>query len=220
MSGEHSPGAPSRESASAWGLIGTLAVAGSLAGLLIVLVHGWAEPRIQAHRAAVLHEAIGEVLKSPARYDTLYVVGPALQERRPADGEGTALEAVYRGYDESGRPIGFAITGAEPGFQDVIRLIFGYDPATRTVLGMRVLESRETPGLGDKIEKDSTFVAGFIGAEAPLRGTKAGSDQGDDHDVDMVTGATISSRTVVSAINHRIDRLQPLLENYLRERDR
>ena len=32
------------------------------------------------------------------------------------------------------------------------------------VIGMKVLESKETPGLGDKIEKDSAFVAEFRGS--------------------------------------------------------
>ena len=45
---------------------------------------------------------------------------------------------LYLGYDAGGEPVGFAVQGAEAGFQDVIRLIFGYDPSTRQVLGMKV----------------------------------------------------------------------------------
>ena len=43
-------------------LVGTLAVAGALAGLAIVTVFQWADPRIEAWRAEVLSEAVTEVL--------------------------------------------------------------------------------------------------------------------------------------------------------------
>lgn len=205
---------PTREAPS-WRLLATLGVAGAVAGLLIVLVQGWAEPRIESHRAAVLEAAILNVLGEPARYDTLYVTEAGL-DRRPAGGtDASGGDRVYLGYDGSGQPVGFAITAAEPGFQDVIRLIFGYQPASGEVLGMQVLENKETPGLGDKIVKDGSFVAEFEGARAPLVGVKAGAGAGDPGEVDMITGATISSRAVIAIINHRLERLDPLLRSYV-----
>ncbi|MEE9471356.1 MAG: hypothetical protein V3W32_06510, partial [Gemmatimonadota bacterium] len=67
-----------------WRLILTLAVAGALAGLAIVLVFGWAEPKIEAHRAAALRAAIQEVLGGPERYETLFVVDGTLTTALPA----------------------------------------------------------------------------------------------------------------------------------------
>ncbi|MDX1660604.1 MAG: FMN-binding protein, partial [Gemmatimonadota bacterium] len=127
------------------------------------------------------------------------------------------VDQVYVGYDESGIRTGFAIPGAEPGFQDLIHLIFGYDAADGEVLGMRVLENKETPGLGDKIVKDSTFVSEFEGAEAPLEGVKPGAGTDAANEIDMITGATISSETVVEIINHRIEELDPMLERWTSE---
>jgi electron transport complex protein RnfG len=182
-----------------------------------VLVQGWAEPRIEAHRAAVLEGAIRNVLGEPARYDTLYVTEAGLVREAPDGIDATAADRVYLGYDASGQPVGFAITAAEPGFQDMIRLIFGYEVASGEVLGMEVVENKETPGLGDKIVKDASFVAEFEGARAPLVGVKAGAGDGDPGEVDMITGATISSRAVIAIINHRLDRLGPLLRSYVAE---
>ena len=104
------------------------------------------------------------------------------------------------------------MAAGEPGFQDVVRLIFGYDYATSTLLGMKVLESKETPGLGDKIEKDMAFVTQFDGVTTPLMGVKPRDGTGDPHEIDMITGATISSRTVIKVINNAITRLDPMLE--------
>jgi electron transport complex protein RnfG len=195
----------------AWRLVATLAVAGGLAGLLIVLVFQWTQPRIQAHQAQVLAAAVDEVLAGPARTERLFVHGGALVKALPAGADTLAAERVFQGFDAEGKSVGFAIVGGEPGFADVIRLIFGYDPATKTLLGMKVLESKETPGLGDRIEKDSAFVRGFRGPEAPLAGVKAGAGTGAKHEVDMITGATISSRAIIGIINHRIEQLEPLL---------
>lgn len=204
---------PGRPEVSAGRLVVTLGSAGAIAGFLIVFVYGWAQPRIEAHRAEALRVAVREVLAEPDRYDTLYVHEGALVARPPAAADPRALEHVYVGYDAEGRRVGFAAVAAEPGFQDVIRLLFGYDPETETILGMKVLESRETPGLGDKIEKDSAFVAEFDGAAPPLVGVKQGAGRGPG-EVDMITGATISSRTVIAAINRQVERLGPLMRAY------
>jgi RnfABCDGE-type electron transport complex G subunit len=110
--------------------------------------------------------------------------------------------------------MGYAVTGAEPGYQDLISLIFGYSAADGRLLGMKVLESKETPGLGDKIFKDMDFVNGFQGVETPIVGVKQGAATGADDEVDMITGATISSRTVIGIINHRVEALGADLENH------
>ena len=79
---------------------------------------------------------------------------------------------------------------------------------------MKVMENRETPGLGDKIVKDSVFVNGFRERAVPLRGVKVGEGSGTAEEVDMITGATISSRAVIGVINHRLKQLRPLIEQY------
>ncbi len=61
----------------------TLAFAGALAGLVIVLVFEWADPQIQAHRAAALRAAVNEVLSDPASYRSVYVTDERTERRSP-----------------------------------------------------------------------------------------------------------------------------------------
>ena len=200
-------------------LLITLGSVGVLAGLLIVIVHQATQPSIQAYKAMKLEEAVSEVLGAPARWDTLYLVNGELTLETPEGADRNSLDTVFLGYREDGTPVGYAISGAEPGFQDIIELLFGYDAQTKKLLGMKVLASKETPGLGDKIEKDDAFQAEFDGPETPLEGVKAGRATGAANEIDMITGATISSRTVIGIINRRLERLAPTLETYLKERD-
>ncbi len=208
------PGAPPRKEVSAFRLLMTLAVAGALAGSVLVFVYLWSQPKILAYRAMVLREAVLEVLKGPDRFESVFVVDGQLTTQVPEGVDTLKLDKVFLGYDQAGNPIGFAIEAEGFGFQDVINLIFGYDPASRQVLGMKVLENKETPGLGDKIVKDSAFVAGFTGVEAPIEGVKPDRNTGEPQQLDMITGATISSKAVIRIINDRIAELGELLAAY------
>jgi electron transport complex protein RnfG len=194
-------------------LLAVLGTSGAIAGALLVLVYGLTLPAIEANRARVIDLAVKEVLRAPDRYDTLYVVNGALTRTAPQGVDASKLQQVYLGYRQDGERAGFAIVVGEPGFQDVVTLIFGYDTRKRALLGMKVLESKETPGLGDKIEKDPAFVSQFEGVQPPLAGVKRGK-RTKPSEVDMITGATISSRTVIRIINNAVLRMGPLLDAY------
>jgi len=190
-------------------LVSTLGVLAVVAGLAIVVAYQWAEPRIDAHRASELRAAIEEVLGEPERYETRWVVAGRLVDSLPADVDSSAATPVYPGFDGSGRLVGYAVPGQKPGFQDVIRLIFGYDPSTDRVMGMTVLEDKETPGLGARIETDSAFIDQFRGVGIPLRAVRSGG--GGNGDIDVITGSTISSNAVVDIINQSLDAVKPAL---------
>jgi electron transport complex protein RnfG len=67
---------------------------------------------------------------------------------------------------------------------------------------MEVLESRETPGLGDKIYKDADFVGSFspLSIDPNIVAVKKGT-KSRPNEIDAITGATISSKAVVRIIN-------------------
>ena len=209
---------PTAEQASSLRMIASLGIAGALAGLLIVVVFTVTFERIEAHKAEVLRRAVSEVLNDPVRYETLYVTTKGVIEEQPSAAAQGGAEKIYVGLDAEGRATGVAIKAGAAGFQDVITLIYGFDPTTGRLLGMKVLESKETPGLGDKIEKDLAFVAQFQQAAPPLQAVKRGT--GAPGEIDSITGATISSRAVVRIINASLERLRPPIEAHFRESPR
>ena len=187
---------------------------GAGCGLMLALAFSWTQPRIEAHERALTQEKVQEVLKGPHRFSTLYVLGDRLSDSLPPGVEAAAADKVYLGYDEAGTPLGFAVTATGPGWREDITLIFGYDAATRQLTGMTMIEQRETPGIGDKIEIDDKFVGQFEGVATPLQGVKPGRGEGNPRAIDMITGATISSRAVVRIINERLAEIEPLLMSY------
>ncbi len=195
-------------------LIATMAVFSAIAGALIVVAFQGTKPSIDHNRAVALQAAAKEVLAGPARIRSVFVYQGKLVDALPAGVDSMGLDRVYLGLDEQGQPKGFAVTASGPGFSDVIDLIFGYEPASGKILGMKVLQEKDTPGLGDKIEKDSVFVKGFMGALSPIEITKRGTPHTRQTQVDAITGATISSRAVINAINARLKTVQPLLKAY------
>ena len=205
------PPTPAHKSTPAWRLLLTLVVAGAAAGWLIVSVYNATLPAIERHAAEQVNEAVRQVLKAPARWDTLYLVDGALTPKRPASATAESPMA-FVGYDASGKRIGVAITAAEPGFQELVTLMIGFDPATGTLTGYDVLDQKETPGLGDRIESDTDFTRQFAGRVAPLVGVKRAPAS--PNDVQTITGATISSRAVVRIINDAVAKWRPLLQAY------
>jgi electron transport complex protein RnfG len=192
-------------------MMATLGLAGMCSGFAIVGIFLATSPLIERNRAEALEAAIYRVLPGARSRKTFVLREGALTPFEAPGGTLPKEEAVYAGYNDAGAPVGFAIPAEGPGFQDTIRLIYGYDPSRKRVVGMEVLESKETPGLGDKIIKDEEFVANFrdLSISPEVIVTKKGRTQ--ENEVDAISGATISSIAVVRIVNQAnsrwIDRL-------------
>ncbi len=180
-------------------LVLTLAIAGLISGVAIIGIYESTLPTITANKARELREAVFKVLPGVSQMQALVHRDGALVA---VEAEAKDEPVVYGGYDQDGNFVGYAIPGAGPGFQDTIGLLYGYTPDGKLVLGMEILESRETPGLGDKIYKDADFVAGFsaLSVEPEIVAVKKGT-RSLANEIDAITGATISSKAVVRIIN-------------------
>lgn len=196
-------------------LLATLAFGGALAGLLVASVYEKTLPSIQRYADSRIAGAVSEVLGAPARLETLYLINDKLSRTPPVGVELRVVTKAYVGYDDAGKRVGVAVEAVEPGFADDVRLMVGFDPGTRMLKGYAMLGQKETPGLGDKIEKDTAFIARFQGKVAPVKGTKSAT--ADASTVQTITGATISSRAVIQIINNAVALWQPRLQAFDKE---
>ncbi|MEW5894342.1 MAG: RnfABCDGE type electron transport complex subunit G [Candidatus Omnitrophota bacterium] len=99
---------------------------------------------------------------------------------------------------KDGQFVGAAVEAlSNKGFGGAIRLMVGFQ-VDGTIQDIVVLEHKETPGLGDKMEKSkSDFASQFKGKNPANFNMKVTKDGGD---VDAITAATISSRAFIDAV--------------------
>jgi len=180
-------------------LVLTLAIAGLVSGIAIIGIYESTLPTITANKARELREAVFKVLPGVTQMQPLVHRDSELVVVDQPDKD---EPVIYGGYDDQGDFLGYAMPAAGPGFQDTIAILYGYEPDEKIVVGMEVLESRETPGLGDKIYKDMDFVGGFsaLSVEPEIVAVKKGT-KSLPNEIDAITGATISAKAVVRIIN-------------------
>lgn len=99
--------------------------------------------------------------------------------------------------------VGVAVeTFTKKGFSGIIKLMVGLLP-DGTLSRIEVLEHRETPGLGDKMQSSkSDFHVQFEGKNPSVYKLSVIKDGGD---VDAITASTISSRAYCDAVQRAYD---------------
>jgi Na+-translocating ferredoxin:NAD+ oxidoreductase subunit G len=91
-------------------------------------------------------------------------------------------------------------TRSKKGYGGSITLIAGVN-AEGALQAIEILQQKETPGLGAKIQ-DKAFTSQFRGKSIARTRWALKQDQGD---IDSITAATISSRAVVEAVKTGLD---------------
>ena len=212
-----------------WHMYRAMVGVGLACGLLIVTVYQVTLPIIERNKAEALERAIFQVLPDARSSATFRLNGEDGFEALA--GEGTGERLVYAGYGEDGRLVGLAVEAQGMGYQDVIRILYGYSFEQDAVVGVRVLDSKETPGLGDKIETDPDFLENFRALDAslpddgsaianPIEAVKKG-EKDQPWQVDGITGATISSVAIADILREStgwwIPRIRAHLDDFRQE---
>jgi electron transport complex protein RnfG len=206
-----------------WHMYRALVGVGLLCGFVIVTVFELTRPVIERNHAEALRRAIFQVLPA-TRSSTSFRLDEAGGFERVNGAEG-GQPSVNACYDEEGRLVGFAVQAEGMGYQDTIRVLYGYSVGEDAITGIRVLESRETPGLGDKIETDAGFLANFERLDVSLAGdqshlanliefVKPGKKQ-HPWQIDGITGATISSTAIADILRKSSARWVPQIKQNL-----
>ena len=106
---------------------------------------------------------------------------------------------VYRAR-KNGWPVAAVLAAVAPdGYNGTIRLLVAVN-LDGTLAGVRVVQHRETPGLGDAVDIErSDWILGFRGKSLTDPAKKGWKVKRDGGDFDQFTGATITPRAVVAA---------------------
>lgn len=179
-----------------------LAVIAAVCTSLVALTFGVTKARIAANEQAWLEQSLKPALAGVV-YDN-NVLDSTLIIPLPHELPGNEPVLVYRALFESKPVAALFVVTALDGFSGPIKLLVGIDDQG-IVTATRVLGHRETPGLGDFIDSaKSDWIDQFErkSLSAPDRSLWAlGRDGGE---FDQVTGASVTSRAVVKAIQETL----------------
>jgi electron transport complex protein RnfG len=180
--------------------VGLLLAFSALTGTgVMAITHYHTKERIEENQRQVLIRSLTSVLPH-VQYDNDLVNDVITVTEREQLGSKKPL-SIYRARYE-GEPRAVIITSVAPnGYSGPIKIIVGitYDGV---ISGVRVVEHRETPGLGDAVDVErSDWVTGFSRRSSKNTSESQWRVKKDGGVFDQFTGATITPRAVVGAVH-------------------
>lgn len=181
---------------------------------------------IESNRLTVLQEGLVNVLAIDQGSTELTMLfdedEPASRvvEKRFPQPDGKDF-VVWIGHDGNNNITGYAVRLTGGGFQGIIDIVVGLTPDTNQTTGMEVIESGETPGLGDEMRKDE-FKSEFYGSDGP--GGEGGfltvpnvdfvkyrePNENEENKYRAITGATYTSNAIRGFFNKALAKLRDL----------
>jgi electron transport complex protein RnfG len=185
--------------------LGTVLIFGVVAAaawLGVTRAYDWSRERIAANERARVVARLNSVLDPALRgrdltTTRLGITAPELL------GSGDPVDVFV--ITEDGQPVAVLFATVAPhGYNASINLLVGAS-AAGTVTGVRAVRHRETSGLGDAIEATkSDWIEQFAGKTLASPAVALWAVEQDDGEFDAITGATVTSRAVVTAVRNTL----------------
>ena len=183
----------------------TLGVTCLAATVLLASVNAITAGRIKAQAQAELQESLREVMADGVRFE-------------PVEDRGQTL--YYKVVSGDGRTIGAAFKASAKGYSSVIDTIVGMNN-DGSINAIKIVSQQETPGLGSRITEIAATVSlwDFLKGRRPRADVRPWfqeqfSDKavGELDGIQAITGATISSRTVIDSVRQKAAQIQAVLK--------
>ena len=171
-----------KRSTSTMQMILSVVVICAVAAAGLALTYAVTKDRISAQDREAQLKALKLAYPGVDEFDS--VSSDALTLAQRAAGE-VPVYGVYKAL-EGGQQVGWAVIVGPRGYGGPIRMVVGLDRDGK-VTGISIVAMNETPGLGTQIVEKESFLEQFIGMESETAAEAL-------KDVDMITGATKSSR--------------------------
>ncbi|MCI8589628.1 MAG: RnfABCDGE type electron transport complex subunit G [Clostridiales bacterium] len=156
-------------------LLITAIIAGLLAGVNLIT-----QDKIEENQQNQINDLISALYEGQVEKETV---------------EGTfgdTVKTVYRVFTD-GNAAGYCFHVESIGYGGVMGLMVGFDTQGK-VCGVKILEIHETAGLGSRVD-DEAYLTQYTG----MAQTKSSEE------IDVLTGATISSKAVLQGMNDAIE---------------
>ena len=176
-----------------------LAAVGAVCSLLVALTFNLTRDRIAANEQAFLQQSLAPVLAGVSFDNDL--TASAFVLRSPHVLPGTEDAVIYP-LLAGDTPVAalFVVTAAD-GYAGPIKLLIGVN-IDGVVSGVRALEHKETPGIGDLIDVSrSEWIFVFAGSSLEVPDRATWGIKRDGGAFDQLTGASVTSRAVVNAVD-------------------
>lgn len=166
---------------------------------LVAATFNVTKARIAANEQAYLEQSLAPVLAG-IRFDN-DVIASAFDLPPPHVLPGNQPAVIYPLLEERNPAGALFVVTAEDGFAGPIKLLIGID-IQGVVTGVRALEHKETPGIGDGIDiRVSDWIEVFYGTSLESPDREMWAIKRDDGAFDQLTGASVTSRAVVNAVD-------------------
>ena len=182
-----------------------LTIIAALAGLALSGVYSVTKGTIEAQEIAKETEAYKAVCPDAASFANADQAEKALKEY---EGKTTRVNKAYIAKDAAGNTIGYALNVSSKGFGGTVTLAMGLT-ADGKIIGISFTELNETAGLGMKADEPA-FREQFNGRGGELtlvKGTASG-----EQEISAITGASVTSNAVISAVNAGLDLYETTLK--------
>jgi len=180
----------------------TLAIIAGFCTSLVAFTWQLTADRIEANKKAWLERSLQPALAG-LFFDSS-VTESMITIPVPHELPGSDAAVIYRVYAAEQPVAALFVVSARDGYTGPIRLLIGIQ-IDGNITGVRVLEHKETPGLGDRIETvKSDWVLQFDGHS--LRDPEAAkwAIKGDGGQFDQLTGASVTPRSIIRAIKETL----------------
>ncbi len=158
-----------------------------IAAGLLAGVNVLTQPKILAQAQAEEQAALKEVMPTAAKFTEI-----------KSDEDEEIL--YYKAFDSQDKLIGFAFKASGKGYSSTIETLAGIF-LDEKISAIKVISANETPGLGSKITEDK-FRSQFTNQQAQ-----------DLSGVQIIAGATISSRAVINSVMKKANQIRELIKN-------
>lgn len=113
-------------------------------------------------------------------------------------------DITYNAAIKDGDTVGCIFVTEANGYGGVVSVMTAVDMEGKVIAVEILAAADETPGLGQNVTKEY-FYTRFNGMSGDIVVQKAGTAKKENNEIDAVTGATISSEAVKTAVNQALD---------------